>query len=86
MRKGDSAARAVPDPRCGYESHRTVRLRLPHVEAEMVRMVLATETGLRFEVSRLYRLEGGWALTICRECAKRGLLAAVVFIAILAAP
>jgi len=52
----------------------------------MVRARLVTETGVPVEPSPLYRTDAGWAFTLCRECAQRGVLALVIFLLILAVP
>jgi hypothetical protein len=76
-----------PDPNrgCDHRSLRVIRLCLPYVEATMVRTRLVTETAMQYDVSPLYRINGGWALNMCRECAKRG-LAIVIFVLVLALP
>jgi hypothetical protein len=77
-----------PDPnrRCDHDGRRVIRLRhLPYVEATMVRTRLVTEMGIQYDVSPLYRIDRGWALSVCRECAKR-VLALVLFALTLALP
>lgn len=59
-----------PGARCDHKSRREIRLRWPYPEARIVRARLISETGTRFDVSPLYEIDGGWAITICRECAK----------------
>jgi hypothetical protein len=59
-----------PGARCDHTSRREIRLRWPYPEARIVRARLISETGTRFDVSPLYEIDGGWAITICRECAK----------------
>ena len=63
-----------------------IHLRWPYVEASIVRARLVADTGNQFDVSPLYRAEGCWAFTICRECAKRGIVAIAVFLLILVVP
>ena len=81
----DEAPRPEPKPRCDHKSRRVIRLRWPYVEASIVRARLVTETGSQFDVSPLYRMDAGWAFTICRECAKRR-LAVAIFLLVLAVP
>jgi hypothetical protein len=58
-----------------------IHLRWPYAEAHVVRARLLVETGSRFEVSPLFRTDGGWAFSICRECAmRRALVLAVLFL------
>jgi hypothetical protein len=86
MDNGDEVVKVEPDPRCDHKSRRVIRLRWPYAEANLVRARLISDTGSRFEVSPLYEMEGGWAFSICRECAQHGVLALAVFLAILAVP
>jgi hypothetical protein len=75
-----------PGARCDHKSRREIRLRWPYPEARIVRARLISETGTRFDVSPLYEIDGGWAITICRECAKTPAvsLALAIFLLILA--
>ena len=43
---------------------------------------LITETGNKFDVSPLYRIDGSWAFSICGECAKRLMAVAIFFLII----
>lgn len=75
MKQGDEVTRPEPDPRCDHDSRRVIGLSLPYGEASMVRARLVTEAGVPVEGSPLYSTDSGWAFTICRECATRGVLA-----------
>jgi len=86
MDDGDSSPRRESAPRCDHAGRRVIHLRWPYVEASIVRARLVADTGNQFDVSPLYRAEGCWAFTICRECAKRGIVAIAVFLLILAVP
>jgi hypothetical protein len=61
-----------PRRRCDHADRRVIRLRWPYAEAGIVRARLVAENGHRFAVSPLFRIDGGWAFSICRECARRG--------------
>jgi hypothetical protein len=86
MKNSDELTSGDQGPGCDHESRRVIRLHLPYVEARMVRARLVTETGVPVEPSPLYRTDAGWAFTLCRECAQRGVLALVIFLLILAVP
>jgi hypothetical protein len=74
------AARHPHDHDCDHADRRVIRLRLPYVEATMVRTRLVTETGMQYDVSPLYRMDHGWAFSMCRECAKRVLALTAVML------
>jgi hypothetical protein len=70
---------APPRRGCSHEDRRVIRLNWPYAEARVVRARLVAETGRRFEVSPLFRTDGDWAFSICRDCATRRALALAVF-------
>jgi len=72
MRYGDDASSPPPDPGCNHNGRRNIHLRLPYVEASMVRARLLYETGDALKVSALSRTDGVWTFSICRECPKSG--------------
>jgi hypothetical protein len=86
MNNGEHVSSPGPDRRCTHETRRVIRLRLPLVEASMVRARLATETGVPVDVSPLSRVDGSWMFTMCRECAKRSALAMLILVVILTVP
>ena len=69
----------LPRRLCDHDDRRMIHLRWRYPEAEVVRARLLAETGRRFEVSPLFRVDGGWAFSICRECATRRALVLAVF-------
>jgi hypothetical protein len=72
MRMLDREATPTTEPRrrCDHADRRVIRLRWPYAEAGIVRARLVTENGHRFAVSPLFSIDGGWAFSICRECAR----------------
>jgi hypothetical protein len=86
MDDANGTRRREPEQHCDHAGRRVIRLRWPYVEASIVRARLVADTGNQFDVSPLYRAEGCWAFSICRECAKRGIAAIAVFLLILAVP
>jgi hypothetical protein len=69
MKNGEELTDRDADPRCDHNTRRVIRLSLPYGEASTVRARLVTEAGVPVEASPLYRVETGWAFTICHECA-----------------
>jgi hypothetical protein len=69
MKNGEELTDRDADPRCDHDTRRVIRLSLPYGEASTVRVRLVTEAGVPIEASPLYRVETGWAFTICHECA-----------------
>jgi hypothetical protein len=86
MRKEHDASSQAPDRPCDHCSRRVIRLWWPHADATIIRVRFATEHGSQFDVSPLYKTEGGWAFSICRECAKRTAVALAVFLGLFAVP
>ena len=87
MRKEDDVASGRDtDQSCDHNGRRVIRLRLPYGEVSVVRARLVTENGSQFDVSPVYRIDAGWAFSICRECAKRSLIALAIFCVLLAVP
>ena len=86
MREEPDAACQDPDRPCTHPSRRVIRLRWPYAEAGIMRARFVTEHGRQFDVSPLYHTEGGWAFTICSDCAKRTVAALTVFLVFVAVP
>jgi len=56
--------------RCRHRA-RSVLLYMPFKRASALRRRMATSTPFRTaRISSLYRAGGGWAVTICMECAR----------------
>jgi hypothetical protein len=86
MRKEHDASGQDPDRLCDHCSRRVIRLWWPYADASIIRVRFATENGGQFGVSPLYKTEGAWAFSICRECAKRTMTALAVFLMLLGVP
>ena len=80
MREEPDASSQAPDRPCTHSSRRVIRLRWPYTEAGIMRARFVTEHGRQFDVSPLYQTEGGWAFTICSDCAQRAMTALAVFL------
>jgi hypothetical protein len=86
MDQRSEAPSREPEARCDHKSRRVIRLRWPYPEARIVRARLVSDTGTQFDVSPLYETDEGWAITMCRECAKARGAALAIFLLILAVP